>query len=84
MTVWQTFNPLNPKSDQHQISPYNNTAKPLIKIIILKEMIANPRGFDLQMNSPCQYQMKHMEKSMENMDTDVKVLRVKDGGNVTA
>ena len=25
----------------------------------LKEMIANLRGFDLHMNSPCQYQMKH-------------------------
>ena len=43
-----------------------------MKIIRLKEMIANLRGFDLHMNSPCQYQMKHMGKSMENMDTDVK------------
>ena len=35
-------------------------------------MIANLRGFDLQTNSPCQYQKKHMQKSMENVDTDVR------------
>ena len=36
-------------------------------------MIANLNSFDFQMNSPCQWQKKHMEKSMENMDTDVRV-----------
>ena len=51
------FNPLNPRSDQHLISPYSNTAKPFIKRI--KEMIANLRSIDLQMNSPCQYQKNH-------------------------
>ena len=39
----------------------------------IKEMIANLRGFDLQTNSPCQYQKKHMQNSMENVDTDVRV-----------
>ena len=36
-------------------------------------MIANLRSIDLQMNSPCQYQKKHMVKSVENVDTDVRV-----------
>ena len=39
----------------------------------IKEMIANLRSFDLQMNSPCQNQKKHTEKGLENMDTDVRV-----------
>ena len=43
----------------------------------IKEMPDNLRSFDLQMNSPRQYQKKHTEKSMENMDTDVRVSRVK-------
>ena len=43
----------------------------------IKEMPDNLRSFDLQKNSPCQYQKKHTEKSTENMDTDVRVLRVK-------
>ena len=36
-------------------------------------MIANLSSFDFQMNSPCQWQKKCMEKSMENMDTDIRV-----------
>ena len=36
-------------------------------------MIANLSSFDFQMNSPCQWPKKHMEKSMENMDTDIRV-----------
>ena len=36
-------------------------------------MIANLRSIDLQMNSLCQYQKKHMVKRTENMDTDVRV-----------
>ena len=36
-------------------------------------MIAYLRGFDLQTNSPCQYQKIHMQKSMENVDIDVRV-----------
>ena len=33
------------------------------------------------MNSPCQYQKTHIEKSMQNMDTDDRVLRVNTLGN---
>ena len=36
-------------------------------------MIANPRSFDHQMISPCQYQKERIEKSMEKMDVDVRV-----------
>ena len=36
-------------------------------------MIANLRSIDLQMNSPCQYQKKHMVKRTESMNTDVRV-----------
>ena len=36
-------------------------------------MIANLSSFDFQINSPCQWPKKHMEKSMENMDTDIRV-----------
>ena len=39
----------------------------------IKEMPDNLRSFDLQLNSPCQNQKKHVEKSMENMETDVRV-----------
>ena len=37
------INPLNTKSDQHLISPYSNTAESFIKIMRMKEMIANLR-----------------------------------------
>ena len=40
------FNPLNSYSDQHLISNNNNTAQSIIKIIRIKEMIANLRSFD--------------------------------------
>ena len=39
----------------------------------MKKIIANPRSFNLHMNSPCQYQKKHMDESIENMDTDFRV-----------
>ena len=41
----QYVNPLNPKSDQNIISPYCNPAESFIKIVRIKEMIANLRGF---------------------------------------
>ena len=34
-------------------------------------MIANVRSFDFKTNSPCPYQEKFTEISMENIDTDV-------------
>ena len=37
------INPLNTKSDQHLISPYSNTAESFIKLMRMKEMIANLR-----------------------------------------
>lgn len=40
------INPLNPKSDQHLISPYNVTAESFIKIVRIKEIISNHRTFD--------------------------------------
>ena len=67
------LNLLNPKSDQYLISPYSKNAESFIKIMRIKEMIANLTSFDLQMNSSCQYHKKHVKKSMEKMDTDVRV-----------
>ena len=72
-TVCTFFIPLNPRSGQHLISSYRNTAEPFIKIMRIKEMTANLRSFDHQINSPCQYQKKHTEKSVENMDRDIRV-----------
>ena len=37
--------PLNPKSDQHLISPYNVTPESHIKVMRMKEMITNERSF---------------------------------------
>ena len=36
-------------------------------------MLANLRSFDLQMNSLANTKKKHVEKSMENMDIDVRM-----------
>ena len=47
------LSPLNPKSDQHLISPYSNTAESFTKIMRMREMLANLRGFDIQINSIC-------------------------------
>lgn len=46
-----------------------------------KEMIAKLRNFDFNTNFPCQYQRKSREKIMENMDTNVRVYRVKSSLN---
>ena len=67
------LNPLNPKSDQHVISPYSNTAESFSKIMRRKEMITNPKSYDCETNSPCQYRRKCTEKSIENMDAGVRV-----------
>ena len=45
-------NPLNPKSDQHLISSYSNTSELIIKIMRIKEIIANLGCFDCWTNSP--------------------------------
>ena len=52
------LNHLNPKSDQHLISPYINTVESFIMIVRIEEIIANLRSFDFYTNSPCQYQRK--------------------------
>ena len=70
------LNSLNPKSDQHPNSPYSNTAESFIIIMRIKEMIANLRWFDCKTNSPCLDQRRRVEKSVRNMDTDVRVQRV--------
>ena len=80
-TVCTFFIPLNPKRGQHLISSYRNTAEPFIKIMRIKKMTANLRSFDLQINSPCQYQKKHIEKSVENIDNNVRVQRVIEQSN---
>ena len=59
--VFHVLNHSNPKNDQHLISPYSKTAESFTKIMRMKEMLTNLRSFDLQMNSICQYQKKHIE-----------------------
>ena len=44
-------------------------------------MIAKLRNFDFNTNFHCQYQRKSREKIMENMDTNVRVYRVKSSLN---
>ena len=65
---------LNPASDQHLISPYNNTSESFIKIMRIKEMITNLRSFDCSTNSPSQQQRTCLENCMENIHTDVRVI----------
>ena len=62
-------------TNQHLISPNNDTTKSFMKITRVKEMITNLRSFDWWNNFPCQYQRKYT--GMENMDTNVRVTRVK-------
>ena len=40
-----SINSLNPKSNQHLISPYNITPESHIKVMRIKEMITNQRSF---------------------------------------
>ena len=61
------------QSDQHLISPYINTAQSFTKITKIEEMIINLRSYNCVTNSPCQYQRKCIESSLENMDTEVWV-----------
>ena len=64
---------LNPVSDQHLISPNNNTSASFIKIMRIKEMITNLRSFDCSTNSPSQQQRTCLANSMENMHSDIRV-----------
>ena len=40
------FSSLNPGSDQHLVSPYNNTDESFIKIMRTRQMLTNLRSFD--------------------------------------
>lgn len=62
----------NPKSDQHRISPFPLIAESFIKMMRIKEMIANLTSFDCVANSPFHYQKKCKDSGMENMDIDFK------------
>ena len=61
--------PLNSENDQYLISLYSDTVESFITIMRIKEMITNLGIFDFYTNSPFQYQIKCIEKSIENMDT---------------
>ena len=50
-----------------------NTAQSFTKITKIEEMIINLRSYNYVTNSPCQYQRKCIESSLENMDTEVWV-----------
>ena len=63
--------PLTPKSDQHQISPYNITPESNIKN---KGNDHQPKIF--KRNSPCQHLKKSTKNSMENIHTDDRAQRV--------
>ena len=52
---------LNPKSDQHLISPYSNTTELFTKITRIQVILSNLRSFDLQLNYICQDQKQHVE-----------------------
>ena len=61
--------PLNSENDQHLISLYSDTVESFINIMRIDEMITNLGIFDFCTNSPFQYQIKCIEKSIESMDT---------------
>ena len=56
--VWRV-NPLNPKSDQNQISPYNICPESDVRVMRIKEMITNERNFWLvhKLSSSAPYEM---------------------------
>lgn len=39
------YNPLNPESDEHLISPYSDHAESFSEVREIKGMITNPRNF---------------------------------------
>ena len=43
--IGNLVNPLNPKGDQHQISPHTITPESHIKVMRIKETITNERIF---------------------------------------
>ena len=77
--------PLNFENDQYLISLYSDTVESFITIMRIEEMITNLGIFDFYTNSPFQYQIKCIEKSIENMDTEhyVRVYRLIYGADPT-
>ena len=66
--------PFDLRSDQHLISHYNITPESHIKVIGIKEMITNQKGFWLLNKFSLSAPQDAMEIDMENMHTDVRVL----------
>ena len=65
--VLSFLQPFDSKEQQHLIFPYNIISESHVKVTRIKE---SSRLFN---NSPCQHLRKSMEKSIENMHTDVRV-----------
>ena len=64
----------NLNNDQPLISAFSNTAESFLELFMrIEEVITKLRSFDCYTNSPCQYLRKCQGKSIENMDTDVKL-----------
>ena len=82
------INSWNPWGDQHIISPYSSSIfslqlyfSPLLSNHSLgsweyRKSSLTSEAFIVKKNSLCQYQRKCIEKSMENMDTDIRVKRI--------
>ena len=71
MMMRMITNPLNPYSDQLVISPYSHTAESFIKIMRIKEM-PTQEALIVHQILLVSTKGKCMEKSVENMDTDVR------------
>ena len=72
MMMRMIINPLNPYSDQLVISPYSRTAESFIKIMRIKEMPTR-EALIVHQILHVSTKGKCMEKSVENMDTDVRL-----------
>lgn len=70
------INTLNPRGDQHLISPFCNKANSFFKIMRITKMITNLWSSDCKINSRYQYHKDCKDERLENMDTVYKVLRV--------
>ena len=71
MMMRMIINPLNPYSDQLVISPYSDTAESFIKIMKIKEM-PTQEALIVHQILLVSTKGKCMEKSVENMVTDVR------------
>ena len=69
---YSSFNPLGPKSDQHQFSPNNIHTLAREKVMRITKLIPKLKGkcFDLKPNSLNYSWKKCMEVSLENLYVD--------------